>query len=361
MLPIAELKETLDRLDPSYALAIHQHNSALTIDTYVEMIDNSPQVLDTTCLSSFAGSIDEFAIPIAGVPIIKFQTGIAIATEAIATAISYGDYANRTGGDRGVLIQISGGYVTIYAVPQAAPNFYFRQQIKYSNSVSDTLDINEVELELVILGCHLSTLNLLLNDKNATVVDWQVTDRYLAFQIPLQSLDRYAYLKPIVNCFELVNLGDFQIGYTLPILRTIAAIKAQQPTKSNNRFLKIVDQVPTLPVESNVLTQAIPNQQLKVGKVGDLLDREWSVLEIFNRDCVNPLPRVTVNAPAFLKSVQMIERYARKHTLSQDLSLEFYSKTVGDRQRWIVRISFEDKSNLLNLPLILGSLNIEAT
>jgi hypothetical protein len=339
--PLADLKVCLEQLDSSYAIQIEKDLGSLSLKTYVEVVDNLPQVLDTTYLNTFGGSFDEFDLLDPGSKLNFFYTSINV-LDSLQRAASYGDYSNRTGGDRAVLLNVEVEKLQIYSIPQAAPNFYLAQEVKTYNT-----NITESK-ELAILGCHLTYLLTYFNEKTLLNLEWTIYEHWLEIKsenklmrIPLQNIDRFNYLKPVSSSFN-VELGSLVTGYTVPLSRAISAAKAQQATKSNNRFIRITEQ----------------NQKLRLGKVSDLLQRDWSEIEIWTYDNPNKetLPAVSINGPALLKCLLAFESYLKKTELSFNLQVSFWRKTIGKLERWIVEIRLD--TDQTNHPIILASVNI---
>jgi hypothetical protein len=339
--PLADLKVCLDQLDSSYAVQIEKDLGSLSLKTYVEVVDNLPQVLDTTYLNTFGGNFDEFDLLDPGSKLNFFCTSINV-LDSLQRAASYGDYSNRTGGDRAVLLNVEVEKLQVYSIPQAAPNFYLAQEVKTYNT-----NIEESK-ELAILGCHLTYLLTYFNEKTLLSLEWTIYEQWLEIKsenklmrIPLQNIDRFNYLKPVSSSFN-VKLGSLVTGYTVPLSRAISAAKAQQATKSNNRFIRITER----------------NQKLRLGKVSDLLQRDWSEIEIWTYDNPNKetLPAVSINGPALLKCLLAFESYLKKTELSFNLQVSFWRKTIGKLERWIVEIRLD--TDQTSHPIILASVNI---
>jgi len=346
LLPFAETREVLEKLESNYALQIYNQAGANVFDTYIEVVNNQPQILDSTIVSAFSGAIDEFILPCLVEHPVEFKSQTIATAELLTRADKYGDYQVRVGGDRAVLLTVTDGHLIVYAVPQNAPNFYLKQELKVFGGNAENSQ------PIVILGCHLMAIVNILSTLESDTIEWQLRSNYLTVTcggnqvtIPLQDIDRFAYLKPISSYFDPDAIGDLVASYRLPLGRSIAAVKAQQPTRSNQRFLKIQD------VASG----------LQLGKLGDLLGREWSAIELFDRQIIQPLPTVVIGSPALLKSLVVLDTYAKKSQLDYDLQLEFYAKSIGARQRWIAKIGFHTHTPMSSLPTMLGSINIEST
>jgi hypothetical protein len=339
--PLADLKVLLDQLESSYAIQISCVAGSNLLETYAEVIDDQPSILDTNYLSTFTANFDEFKLPPTEPVTATFETNAPNTLEILGRANSYGEYANRSGGDRAVLLTLNQSSINCYAIPQAAPNFYFEQQLKIFNTT-------EIEnCDLVILGCHLAQIVSFFNDKDVERIGWALSSKHLELstanknlKIPLQKIDKFAYLKPVSASFK-TELGDLKAKYTLPILRTIVAAKAQQAARSNNRFLKLSSQA----------------AGLKLGKVSDILNKEWSMLEVYSREEIDEPVEVVINGPAFLKSLVVLENFLKKAELSCNLQLSVWSKTIGTRQKWVMHVQL-DHIYASTMPSVLSSINI---
>lgn len=339
--PLADLKVLLEQLESSYAIQISCVSGCNILETYTEVIDDQPSILDTNYLATFTANFDEFKLPPTESVKISFETSAPNTLEILGRSNTYGEYANRSGGDRGVLLTLQQGLLECYAIPQAAPNFYFEQQLKIFNAT-------EFEnLDLVILGCHLAQIVSFFNDKEVEKLNWSVTANYLELntankklKIPLQKIDKFAYLKPISSSFKM-SLGELKAKYTMPVLRTIVAAKAQQAARSNNRFLKLTSQA----------------SGLRLGKVSDILNKEWSLLELYSREEVEEPVEIVINGPAFLKSLVVLENFLKKSELSCNLQLSIWSKTISNRQKWVLHLQL-DHIYASTMPSVLSSINI---
>lgn len=341
--PLADLRVLLEQLESSYAIQISCVNGCNILETYTEVIDDQPSILDTNYLSTFTANFDEFKLPATETVRVSFETNAASTLEILGRSNSYGEYANRSGGDRAVLLTLRQELIECYAIPQAAPNFYFEQQLKIFNSTEFE------DLELVILGCHLAQIISFFNDKDVEKLNWGLTDNYLELstpnkklKIPRQKIDKFAYLKPISASFKM-ELGELKAKYTVPVLRTIVAAKAQQAARSNNRFLKLSSQV----------------AGLRLGKVSDILNKEWSLLEVYSREEIDEPAEVIINGPAFLKSLVVIENFLKKSELSCNLQLRIWMKTIGTRQKWVLHLQL-DHIYASTMPSVLSSINVTA-
>jgi hypothetical protein len=342
--PLADLKGLLDQLESSYAIQISCVNGSNLLETYTEVIDDQPSILDTNYLSTFTANFDEFKLPALETVTVSFETNAPSTLEILGRANTYGEYANRSGGDRAVLLTLKQDSIECYAIPQAAPNFYFEQQLK----IFSTTEIEEQEL--VILGCHLAQIVSFFNDKEVERIGWALSNNYLELstnnkklKIPLQKIDKFAYLKPISASFKM-ELGSLKAKYTVPVLRTIVAAKAQQAARSNNRFLKLSSQP----------------SGLRLGKVSDILNKEWSLLEVYSRKEIDDPLEVIINGPAFLKSLVVLENFLKKAELSCNLQLSVWSKTIGTRQKWVMHVQL-DHLYASTMPSVLSSISITAS
>jgi hypothetical protein len=346
MWPLADLKLILEQLESSYSIQIASQVGATELTTYVEVIDNQIQNLDTCFLPAFGGSFDEFTLGLLENKIATFTTSGSSTLETLNRTVTYGDYKSRAGGDRAVLLTVAASTLVTYAIPQTAPNFYLAQQLKVIST--DLKDSQSV----IVLGCHLAEITSFFADRDLETLEWNLypdclqvisNNKQKELRLPLQDIDRFSYLKPIAASFN-GDLGQLVSSYALPLTRMIAGTKAQQAPRSNNRFIKLTP----------------GNQQIKLGKVSDILEREQSLVEVYKAIEQQTIPKITINGPAFLKSLQVLEAFLKKTELTANLELKFWQKTLGIRSRWIMQIQLEPSlMQIESVVNILAGINVE--
>lgn len=348
LVPFCEFKEVLTKINPSYSLNIFQDSTGIILQTYCDIINNVPVVLDCLSLSSFYGSLDEFACP----DFDSYQSSVIMADdvdaiignenilELVWQINTFGDHSTRVGISDAVLLNIDVEEQTLscYSKQQNDPNFFIQSLTTITANTS---------LSCCVLGSHFAKLANL----DFPFVCFKKDAPYLAvfseeacMLLPLADLETFSYLEQMPAYFIPNALDITSTIWTLSTLRIQEALSAQQPDKNySNRHITLTD----------------GDTSLALGKQADLNKRDFSNINLIGRkDLITPAEPLVVQASStgLLRSLKVISHVLSKYKIQSDeLNLVFYYRDTPKAKRWVVKLDIP-ASGIKVLPTIVGGI-----
>jgi acetolactate synthase regulatory subunit len=332
LVPAVDTMSLLKSLDKNYYIHLLKELDNVRVETKCSPEDS--QVLDSNLIPTFAGDITEFKtydlVRTSGIVVKSNQF-----SEAAAQALAFGDYTNKTMGERAALLQITAKTIEIYALALNSPNYYYRQTIELQDV---NLELPHSEVQIPILGNDLELLaqpkcefeSLCLTIEPASVTSF--TDSRQAL-VRVQDLNRYAAFKAISQAFAKIEEANLLIRLVLPSKRAIEALTAQQPKASPNKYVRL----------------EFKESELKISKSADLLIREFSLIPYFQAFEIKEL-NFNTSAAALLKSIRVLDRALAKSKVSAPICFEVYEL----EGRYVAKFNAEGIDDV-----ILCSLNLE--
>ncbi len=299
LIPAADTKALIKNLDSNYYVSLEREFDNIRITTRCSSDDT--QTLDSNLLPCFAGDVSEFRAPELPTEL-PLNTPASELAEAVSKAISFGDYGNRTMGDRAVLVECA-STLNIYALALNAPNYYYRQSV-------NLLQPSKTRECVALLGMDLELLAQSKTD--AKSIDFNIEGTRVAtltnsrlVVARTQSLDRYAALKGVAASFEGLNNAEVLIKVSVSSKRLLEALTAQQPKTSPNKYVRL----------------SFSKDELKISKAADLLTREFSLVSYFQTQTLTELTFNTSSA-ALTKTIKTLDRAISKSKSGLPLDIE---------------------------------------